>query len=512
MATTCCKFSPQFYFSPKLNRNFLFSCWLSVYESVVWWLVAPIAAMSAVNLMVLFISVKAAFTLKDHVLGFGNLRTLLWLSVVSLPLMGVMWVLSVLAASESSEIFSLTLSACILVHAFFSIIGYCIINKRVRENLNNTFLRCMGKKVPLLDSSVVVSSSISGNRTPGFNGNYDTARRNIGISVSSTTSRSTAKTSSSPYRSDGQLRHTSTSTSNYNSDVPSFMKNYEGKKKRRHRKDSDSGSETDGRSLELASSHSSDDEESRIGKSSTTTNNTHHRSAGVSAAPSYLPNITEHVAPPELHVVQSPQLFPNAKSYGGRWSSQVPESFLPTPNIGRWSQETGSDNEIPPHKTSSPNPLPNPDITDTSYLHQHQNKINMPPSILENIQESYDVELYRKDYHDNYRDDYQTTNLPYLTNGGDKEFPTSYTVNHMRAYHPENTFPNLYDKSRTLGYLGSKTGSPYMSKERVDSYSPSFTTFKNGNANLYGTNGHSVQSLLRNDYQVSLCNYYHRTH
>lgn len=477
------------------------SCWLSVYESVVWWLVAPIAAMSAVNLMILFISVKAAFTLKDHVLGFGNLRTLLWLSVVSLPLMGVMWVLSVLSASESSEVFSLTLSACVLVHAFFSIIGYCIINKRVRENLNNTFLRCMGKKVPLLDSSVVVSSSTSGNRTPGFNGNYDTARRNIGISVSSTTSRSTAKTSSSPYRSDGQLRH-STSTSNYNSDVPSFMKNYEGKKKKRHRKDSDSGSETDGRSLELASSHSSDDDESRVGKSSTTTNNTHHRSTGVSATPSYLPNITEHVAPPELHVVQSPQLFPNSKSYGGRWSSQVPESYLPTPNVGRWSQETGSDNEIP-HKTSSPNPLPNPDITDTSYLHQHQNKINMPPSILENIQESYDVELYRKDYQDNYRGDYPATTIPLPYLNGDKEFQTSYTVNHMRAYQPDNTFPNLYDKSRTLGYLGSKTSSPYMSKERVDSYSPSFSTFKNGNTNLYGTNGHSVQSLLRNDYQVS---------
>lgn len=53
---------------------FFFSCWLSVYESVVWWLVGPIAGMSVVNLMILFVSVKAAFTLKDHVLGFGNLR------------------------------------------------------------------------------------------------------------------------------------------------------------------------------------------------------------------------------------------------------------------------------------------------------------------------------------------------------------------------------------------------------------------------------------------------------
>ncbi|KAL7022348.1 hypothetical protein ACKWTF_012208 [Chironomus riparius] len=489
-------------------------CWLSVYESVIWWLVAPIVSMCIVNLMVLFISVKAAFTLKDHVLGFGNLRTLLWLSVVSLPLMGIMWVLSILSASESVEIYNLALSACVLVHAIFSIIGYCIINKRVRENLHNTFMRCMGKKVPLLDSSLAVSSSNSGNRTPGFNGTYETSRRNIGISASSTTSRSTAKTSSSPYRSDGQLRHTSTSTSNYNSDVPSFMKNYDGKKKRKHRKDSDSGSETDGRSMELASSHSSDDDESRAGKSSTT--NSHHRSKCVVAVPSYLPNITEHVAttPPELHVVQSPQLFPNSKgSLNGRWSSQAPESFLPTPNIGRWSQETGSDNEIHSHKTNSPNPLPNPDITDTSYLQQHQNKMNLPPSILENIHENYipptdpviySAELYKKEHYDNYQTDYQTNTLPYHPN--DKEFSNSYTVGHMRmAYPNDNGF--LYEKSRTLGYLGSKTSSPYMSKERIDGYSPqSFSTFKsngNGNTNIYGnmTNTQSVQSLIRNDYQ-----------
>lgn len=371
----------------------------------------------------------------------------------------------------------------------------------------------MGRKVPLLDSSLVVSSSSqNGNgRTPGFAG-YDTQRRNMGISVSSTTSRSTAKTSSSPYRSDGQLRHTSTSTSNYNSDVPSFMKHYEGgkrKEKRRNRKDSDSGSETDGRSLELASSHSSDDDESRVDRSSTNT----HRSTGVSVAPSYLPNITEHVAttPPELHVVQSPQLFPNVKSsFGGKWSSQVPESYLPSPNVGRWSQETASDNELQGHKTSSPNPLPNPDITDTSYLHQHQNKMNMPPSILENIQEHYPpppppeaTELYTRQ--DTYRE-YQTNTLPYLSSS-ERDYSTTQThiVNHMRPYHHENSYMKdaMYDKSRTLGYLGSKHSSPYMSKERVDFYSPT-TGYKNGNGHFYGThsNTHSVQSLVRNDYQV----------
>lgn len=241
---------------------------------------------------------------------FSFCRTLLWLSVVSLPLMGIMWVLAVLAASENSQILTMLLSATVVFHAFFCLIGYCIINKRVRENLNHSFLRCLGRKVPLLDSSQAVSVSsqnaTSNPRSPGgFAGaSYETSRKHIGISASSTTSKSTNtnKTSSSPYRSEGQIRHTSTSTSNYNSDGQSYMRGYNGNSsKRRHRddrhgrrsrKDSDSGSETDGRSLELASSHSSDEEESRVGQSGAPS--TSHGNAGISA-PSYLPNITEHV-------------------------------------------------------------------------------------------------------------------------------------------------------------------------------------------------------------------------
>ncbi|KAH8396820.1 hypothetical protein KR215_004771 [Drosophila sulfurigaster] len=514
--------------------NSLF-CWLSVYEPVVWWLVGPIAGMSVVNLLILFVSVKAAFTLKDHVLGFGNLRTLLWLSVVSLPLMGVMWVLAVLAASEHSQLLSLLLSGVVLLHALFCLIGYCIINKRVRENLQRTCLRCMGRKVPLLDSSMVVSNSshnVNGAARPNnfLAGNYDTTRRNIGISASSTTSRSTAKTSSSPY-SDGQLRQTSTSTSNYNSasDAPSFLRGFESsttgrsrgereEKSRRQRKDSDSGSETDGRSLELASSHSSDDDESRTARSSGT-----HRSTAASATPAYLPNITEHVqatTPPELNVVQSPQLFPsvNKPVYAPRWSSQLPDAYLQSPpNIGRWSQDTGSDNEhVHGQKmTISPNPLPNPDLTDTSYMQQHHNKINMTPSILENIRDArdgYEDSLYgrRNDYPDKYG-----SYKPPSHYGSEKDYPGgnggasgSQTIGHLRSFHPDAAYlsDNIYDKQRTLGsgYLGAKSESPYLSKDRI---TPDIYGSRDGHYSLkrqptYATDSlHSVHSLLKNDYQ-----------
>lgn len=53
--------------------NFYF-CWLSIYESVVWSLVGPVSLAVAITLITLMLSIKAAFTLKDHVLGYGNLR------------------------------------------------------------------------------------------------------------------------------------------------------------------------------------------------------------------------------------------------------------------------------------------------------------------------------------------------------------------------------------------------------------------------------------------------------
>lgn len=99
--------------------------------------------------------------------------------------------------------------------------------------------------------------------------------------------------------------------------------------RRERRADSDSDSDgSEGRSLDLASSHSSDDDESSTRR---------HRTRG-GTRQGYLPNITEHVVsrcgtPPSLNVVTNSQLFPAVQpGYGSRWSSQLPEAYLPNPN------------------------------------------------------------------------------------------------------------------------------------------------------------------------------------
>ncbi|XP_015521680.1 protocadherin-like wing polarity protein stan isoform X1 [Neodiprion lecontei] len=377
--------------------NFYF-CWLSIYEPVIWALIGPVCAAVIINLCILVMSVRAAFTLKEHIMGFGNLRTLLWLSIASLPLLGTVWSLAVLSASEQSPTLSYLLSIAILTHAAFSLIGYCFINGRVRRNLYLSLLHCFGKKSPLLEGSIGNGSSsqnVNGHSrsalaySSAYSGAESTCRRvHVGVSTSSTTSRSTNKTGSSPYRSDTHLRHTSTSTSNYNSDRDPYLSSrshqsalharQDPPETRRHRRDSESdsdGSQADGGgpSLDLASSHSSDDED---------VTSRSHKDMGVSTqqsiAHSYLPNIHNNPTSDHLNILCSnSELFPNIKPiYAPRWSSQLPEAYLPS-NVdargSQWSGGTISDNEMASNKTSSPNPLPYPDMNSPQKNHPDEN-------------------------------------------------------------------------------------------------------------------------------------------
>ncbi|KAF9822527.1 hypothetical protein SFRURICE_010278 [Spodoptera frugiperda] len=348
--------------------NALF-CWVSCHEPVVWWVVIPAAVYAGAALVFLAGATRAAFTVRDHVIGFGNLRLLLGVSVVCVPLVVVSWASALLLGSEVGgrrDALSAALAAAVAAHAAAAALGYIAFNIRVRDNLKRTVLRCLGKKVPLVDTSIIVSSSAQ--------------------NLSQVNSRS-----------DGQLRHTSTSTSNYNtsaSDMPAYLRGFdsslhtrkddEGRRRRKAVTDgettgetgeeateaTDSDSDGSARSLDLASSHSSDDDETSTRRSSHPPSANRDRATSGSAA-SYLPNITEG-APLAIQP---------------RWPSHIREESN-RPEMGRWSQETASDNEgnNGGMASPSPNPLPNPDLTSDVYqLSRHR----MKPSILENVHDTY---------------------------------------------------------------------------------------------------------------------------
>lgn len=141
--------------------------------------------------------------------------------------------------------------------------------------------------------------------------------------------------------------------------------------------------------------------------------------------------------------------------YAPRWSSQLPESYLPSantggrekikyrdhlttedeikynlaPEVGRWSVETGSDNEFC-HK-NSPNPLPNPDVTPDTCLppmqtDQYMVRTHYDTQYMPNLQSS--------------KNDYMNKRMPPHDNVNYQDYPERISDNEEK-HHDKYHFP-----------------------------------------------------------------------
>ncbi|CAN8002126.1 unnamed protein product, partial [Ixodes hexagonus] len=232
-------------------------CWLSMYESIVWSMVGPVCVMVLATLVMFSLSIRASVQIKDTVMDFGNLRVLLWVSVLLLPLVGGCWTLALLSVGDEPPVLRLALPPLCFLTGLYVFLGYCILNRRVRQHLCYLWARLRGRKLPYDESLTGTRASmISRSALAYHNSSFDVLHRNVGISTSSTTSRSTAKTSSSPWNSNGRVPRR-------RPHVRDDPDTGEATRKRRTTSDSDSEMSLDHASLDLASSHSSDEEEAK---------------------------------------------------------------------------------------------------------------------------------------------------------------------------------------------------------------------------------------------------------
>lgn len=96
------------------------------------------------------------------ILLFSFFRTLVWVSVIFLPLLGIVWILLILNVSERLPLLPLVLSLAVVIQAAYTLAGFCFVNARVRRNLYVSLLKCCGKDVPKdLDLSVDAIGSSS---------------------------------------------------------------------------------------------------------------------------------------------------------------------------------------------------------------------------------------------------------------------------------------------------------------------------------------------------------------
>ena len=164
--------------------------------------------------MVFLLALQASVQIKETVSDYGNLRTLLWLSIILLPLLGSVWILALLSVNDSLEELHYGFSLMSLISSVYIFVGYCLINHRVRHNIRVLWARLRGQKGVYIDDSLSgTRTSVASRSAPTFhNSSFDVLHRNMTICASSTTSRSTVtKSSTNAFRYDlmyGSLKET----------------------------------------------------------------------------------------------------------------------------------------------------------------------------------------------------------------------------------------------------------------------------------------------------------------
>ncbi|XP_064633793.1 cadherin EGF LAG seven-pass G-type receptor 2-like isoform X2 [Lineus longissimus] len=259
-------------------------CWLSTRDQLIWSFVGPVCIVYVMNVIVFFMALKASFNVKSedeqHLFRVGLVA-----AMFLLPLLGMAWVFGLLSVNENSLAFHYLFAIFCLLQGLFLLLGHIILNPRARWELKRTWAICQGEKEEDLDDDLANTRTTTLSRS-ALAYHQDSSihdglsRINMGISTTSTTSRSTSKTSSGGYKPDGFTRSTGSTTTS--KDIPSEFQNPAfgfdssffhdkpvgdpdtgevSRRRRRHDSDSDSDLSIGRASLDLASSHSSDDDD-----------------------------------------------------------------------------------------------------------------------------------------------------------------------------------------------------------------------------------------------------------
>ncbi|KAK3103496.1 hypothetical protein FSP39_019621 [Pinctada imbricata] len=256
-------------------------CWMDMSEPFIWSFAGPIAIAIPAIIFMFILALHASSKEKTHVSDISSFRIRIFCGIILLLLLGVSWILGLVSVNFDLEALYYVYTAFSFAQGVFIFLAYVIGDKRVRFHLKKQWYKMQGKKLENQDglaSRPSVSRSALAYRRDSIDGYIN--RTNVGISTTSTTSRSTSKSSGGLFKGEDYLRSTDTSTSGH---VPSYTYDntynekssgmpdpVERRRKRRNRHDSDSESDVSvgDASLELASSHSSDeDDEFDIGPS-----------------------------------------------------------------------------------------------------------------------------------------------------------------------------------------------------------------------------------------------------
>ncbi|XP_046355288.2 cadherin EGF LAG seven-pass G-type receptor 1-like isoform X1 [Haliotis rufescens] len=269
------------------NKQF---CWMSVSDMFIWSFAGPICLGVLANIFTFILAMKASC--REKIREPENLNTLrcgLLSTIILLLLVGVTWVTGLISVNFHIPSLNYVFYVFMFLEGVFIVLAYVLLNAKVRFQIKRAWYRIQGKKLEIDENlagtrSTMLSRSALAYRHDSSN-DGGLHRVNIGISTTSTTSRS-SKSSGTFHKGDDYLRSTSSSTSGHvpstalyppNTGIPPY--GYDpsgfhdklpdgtnpdtGEITHKPGNDSDSDSEVsiDRNSLDLASSHSSDEDD-----------------------------------------------------------------------------------------------------------------------------------------------------------------------------------------------------------------------------------------------------------
>ncbi|XP_071960078.1 cadherin EGF LAG seven-pass G-type receptor 1-like [Antedon mediterranea] len=264
-------------YNMQINSSNEHFCWLSMNHKLIWSFAAPVIATVFFNLVLFIMALRVLLQSTDKNTEFAGLKTSLCAAAILSPIICITWVFGLLAVNQDNDAYYYLFAFFCCLQGLLMFLFHCLINSKARYAWWVCCMKIRGKKVgDDLHSNATISRSNLAYKTNEEN----QTRFNVGISTTSTSSRTGSKTSSGNiYRPEGYLRTTaSTSTATPSYDYyPAYFKprttNLDDPMAMQVRPplpnlmEQDSDSDSDASvprghdSMSLASSHSSDEDD-----------------------------------------------------------------------------------------------------------------------------------------------------------------------------------------------------------------------------------------------------------
>nr|AHY88472.1 fmi [Terebratalia transversa] len=255
-------------------------CWMRTDDIPIWSFAGPIIFLVIASVFMFCKSILVSCNPKFNEPENEPTRHSLVVALALLPILGVMWAFGLLAVNHVVSTYHYLFAIFNALTGILILFAHVLLNKWVRAEMVKILTGNKGMNDGLMAprNNMLSRSALAYAHDSSLEGGLNRFH-NIGISTTSTTSRSTSKASSGGlYRPDGYLRNTSTSTSATDYQYGKSPYGYDdagmlyskpavndpdtGEVDRKQRVDSDSDSEASvAGDLDLASSHSSDDDD-----------------------------------------------------------------------------------------------------------------------------------------------------------------------------------------------------------------------------------------------------------